>query len=381
MASISLRVPFLTTSHRNQRDLVTATLRSPSVIGEFDTRDWELLIRQGRRGDLLGRVAAQLAQHSLLERVPPSTRRHLESALRVARKQAQDVRWEINRIQKALAKEHIPVIALKGAAYVIGGLPVSEGRVFGDVDILVPRSALPAVEAALKLHGWTTAKLDAYDQLYYRKWMHELPPFQHGKRETFLDVHHGIMPDTARLRPAPKLLWQSAVPVEGKKDLFTLHPMDMLLHSATHLFHDGELDHGLRDLSDLDLLFRHFGVSRTFWDALPSRAKVLNLERPLYYALRYCVSRLGTPVPADVMQQVDSAAPWPVTRWIMDFACAQVLRPPHPSCTSAFTPVAQFLLYIRGHWLRMPPRLLIPHLLRKLWRSEPPKSTAMAARP
>jgi hypothetical protein len=32
----------------------------------------------------------------------------------------------------------------------------------------------------------------------------------------------------------------------------------MVLHSATHLFYDGELNHGLRDLVDLDDLLRHF---------------------------------------------------------------------------------------------------------------------------
>ena len=33
----------------------------------------------------------------------------------------------------------------------------------------------------------------------------------------------------------------------------------MVLHSATHLFHEGELDKALRDLVDIDGLLRHFG--------------------------------------------------------------------------------------------------------------------------
>jgi hypothetical protein len=44
------------------------------------------------------------------------------------------------------------------------------------------------------------------------------------------------------------------------------------------------------------------------------------------------------------------------------------MAPSHPSCDRAFTGMARNLLYLRGHWLRMPPRLLVPHLLRKAWR-------------
>jgi len=42
--------------------------------------------------------------------------------------------------------------------------------------------------------------------------------------------------------------------------------------------------------------------------------------------------------------------------------------PDHPSCADVFTPVARWLLFLRGHYLRMPLRLLIPHLTRKAWR-------------
>ena len=40
-----------------------------------------------------------------------------------------------------------------------------------------------------------------------------------------------------------------------------LAPEDMVLHSATHLFNEGEFDRGLRDLNDLDLLLREFGAA------------------------------------------------------------------------------------------------------------------------
>jgi hypothetical protein len=65
---------------------------------------------------------------------------------------------------------------------------------FSDVDVLVPRDRLADVEAALMLAGWASTNPSEYDQHYYRRWMHELPPLQHIRRQTVLDVHHAILP-------------------------------------------------------------------------------------------------------------------------------------------------------------------------------------------
>jgi len=52
----------------------------------------------------------------------------------------------------------------------------------------------------LMLEGWVSGHRSAYDQRYYRKWMHEIPPMTHIRRQTVLDLHHNILPETARLR-------------------------------------------------------------------------------------------------------------------------------------------------------------------------------------
>ena len=78
--------------------------------------------------------------------------------------------------RKVLATVDVDLVLLKGAAYLMAGLPAARGRVFSDVDILVPVARLAEVENALMLHGWSTTHHNAYDQRYYRQWMHELPP-------------------------------------------------------------------------------------------------------------------------------------------------------------------------------------------------------------
>jgi hypothetical protein len=188
---------------------------------------------------------------------------------------------------------------------------------------------------------------------------------EHVRRRTVIDVHHAILPETAGARPDPASLRASAVAVGGDPGVSVLAPADMVLHSAVHLFSDGEFHHGLRDLFDLHRLLLHFGATPGFWDALAPRARELELERPLFYALRYCSRLLGTPVPAAVLAQVAPAGPQRLQLALMDQLFGRALLPFHPSCADRLSGVAGAMLYVRGNWLRMPPLLLTRHLLHK----------------
>ena len=347
------------------RDLVARALRDPEALVSWTLVEWDLLVRQARHAQLLARICWLLHERGLLQQVPDQPRAHLQAARVVSDKQDRAIRWEVNRIHHALTRVGIPVILLKGAAYVMAELPSARGRLFSDVDILVPKEKLPEVEAALMLHGWAATLHDAYDQRYYRTWMHELPPMTHVKRGTAIDVHHAILPETARLRPDPVKLRAAAQAVPGAQDLQVLAPVDMILHSATHLFSDGELEHGLRDLSDLDSLLRHFSTEAGFWQHLVDRAQELDLARPLYYALRYTRHILHTPVPNSALEMSRAGRPFWMLASFMDALFLRALRPDHASCDDFFTTAARTLLYLRSHWLRMPPLLLVRHLLHK----------------
>jgi len=237
------------------------------------------------------------------------------------------------------------------------------------VDFMVPKETLPAVEAALLEHGWGPVKLDAYDQRYYRTWMHELPPLHHRDRHTVVDVHHSILPESGRLRPDARRLLAAARPI-GVPGLEVLAPAHMVLHSAVHLFQDGDFRGGLQGLIDLDSLLRHFGARDGFWDELLLEAAELGLQRPLFYALRFAQRLLRTPVPAEAAGAAHTRKPpWPVSA-IMDTLVTSALRPESPERADWRTPVALWLLYVRSHWLRMPPLLLAGHVLRKAFRGQ-----------
>jgi hypothetical protein len=364
---------------RTEPVLVQA-LREPATMARLDVPGWERLLRQARHADLLARVDV-LARRAGVQ-APPGAAEHLENMRVLAAAQQAEVRREAQFLAEALAPIGVPVTLLKGAAYLMAGRAAAAGRLFSDVDILVPKARIGEVEAALMMHGWATTHHSAYDQRYYRQWMHELPPMQHLHRHTVVDVHHAILPETARLHPDSGLLLAAAQPLPDDPRLQVLAPADMLLHSATHLTHNEELSHGLRDLSDIALLIDEFAADPAFWPQLTQRSRQLGLQRPLYHALRHAAEILGAAVPAAVTRELAHAAPPAPVAALMDALWSRALRPLHASARDAMTPTALFMLYVRAHWLRMPPLLLARHLTVKAFKLHeewPPRREAANA--
>ncbi|NOX76760.1 MAG: nucleotidyltransferase family protein [Gammaproteobacteria bacterium] len=351
-------------------DPLLRVLRNPTDSAQLNLSQWDLLLRQARRANLLSALSERFLHADLVDSVPPKVRKYLDAANMLADANRRGARWEVRCVLKALEGTGIPVVLLKGAAYVLADVPTGRGRLFHDIDFMVPKARLEQVEQALRWQGWTSTHLNPYDQRYYRQWMHELPPMRHVKRGTVLDVHHTILPETAKLHPDPEKLLSAARDVPGFPMLKVFAPADMVLHSATHLFHDGELENGLRDLVDLDSLLRHFGDKPRFWDDLNHRAAELDLTRPLYYALRFTRELLNTPVPEAAWRQAQQGRPPVLLASLMNALFRRALLPDHDSCNTWLTAPARWLLYVRSHHLRMPLHLLVPHLVRKALRGK-----------
>jgi hypothetical protein len=346
-----------------QMDLA-GCLAQPERLAGIGLPTWDRLVPMARSAGLLARLAHLLDDAGLLQDVPERPRCHLLADRVVAEKHGRDIHWEAGQLRAAL-RDVVPVfIVLKGAAYVLAGLPPARGRIFSDTDILVPRDRIADVEAALQRHGWSFGKIEPYDERYYRRFTHQIPPMMHGKRHTAVDVHHTIVQVTSRVRLSPAELWQQATPIGD--GMAVLSPPDMVLHSAVHLFNDGEFHRGLRDLDDITGLLRHFGADPGFAQRLVQRAVALDLVRPLFYALRYSRRLLNGPMAETVLAAQPGVPSAALQHW-MDALFLRVLASPHPHYRRMGAGIADFLLYVRAHHLRMPPHLLVPHLVRKAY--------------
>ncbi len=348
-------------------DFLTAVWAKPDQQPLPNVRDWEILLGQARQARLLGRLAAHHRDKGWLLGVPVKPRLHLESGLRLADRQQHEVRWEVDCIVRALKTLDTPVVLLKGAAYLMADLPAARGRLFSDIDILMPKQSIESAEGELFAAGWISDERDPYNQRYYRQWMHEIPPLRHVQRNTFIDLHHTITPPTSRFKVDGKRLLDRIIPLPDYPGLFVLAPTDMVLHSAVHLLQEGEFDHGLRDLLDLKDLLQHFQLRVDFWPDLFDRADELGLQIPLHHALFHIHRLFGVAPPYQFTERVKQLSPSAPARVTMAWLFGLALRPDHPSCNTRWTSLARWLLYLRSHALRMPLHLVIPHLMRKAW--------------
>jgi len=337
----------------------------PALLAELDIPAWERALVFGRRHGVSGRWYPALDAAGLLDGIPPAVRNHLHSDHLVAADRVRSVRWETNRLVHALRDTDVELTLLKGAAYIAAGLAPGNCRMVSDVDILVPFAELDKVERALKNHGWQQTPQDAYDERYYRDWMHELPPFQHVIRGTSLDVHHNILPRTSDLCPDAATLLGRTVPLPGQH-CRVLAPTDMVMHSVLHGFYGGEFTNCFRDVLDVyELCMDLAGRDSGFWAQLTDRALELRAARPLWLALRQASRFPNLQVPADCIRQLRrTAGAWPA-RPLIDALIGTSLLPRIPP--SRTQRIALQALLARSHWVKMPLRILAPHLGRKFW--------------
>lgn len=350
--------------------LLAEALLHPQLVAGLSAPQQSHLLALGRCSGLLTALAARLEDTLQLEKLPVRLRRHFESALIAHAKQRRDLQYELSKLRPVFAQTGLRLILLKGTAYIAGDLQAGRGRLVSDIDLLTPRAGIGVVEAALRQAGWQSAEKSDYDDHYYRAWMHEIPPMQHSRRGSVLDVHHTILPPTSRPTIHSEHLFEGLR--ELQPGVYGLGPETMLLHSIAHLFFESEFPQPLRDLWDQHCLIEEFANSKTdFWSRLVERARELDLATPTWLALRYREKLFARSAPHEVTVMLQpGAAMLRTTYW--DWLFHRVFSVNHYSSRPPMYSAALALMYLRGHALRMPARLLIPHLMTKAlarWRN------------
>jgi hypothetical protein len=129
--------------------LLIKVLKSPSIVVEFTSSQWQLLLREANASQLVGRVKYLVEQQSEFI-APDYVSWHLASAYKIAEKQKKQAIIEFYEVSKALKNLNTQLVFLKGAAYIAKNLPCSFGRTFSDIDILVKETDLLKIERTLK---------------------------------------------------------------------------------------------------------------------------------------------------------------------------------------------------------------------------------------
>lgn len=342
-----------------------ATIREaytkPEAIKNYSNLQWSQLLKEGYATGLLGRIYYLFKKNQLIEFIPNSIVWHFSAAYTYSNSYHQDVLIEVEYVNKAFKMSGQIPIFLKGVAYLLANDEAMHGRTFSDIDIFINKKHLSAVERFLHWHGWTAGDVDHYDDRYYRKWMHEIPALTHKTRGSTLDVHHNLLPQTSRI-PFDSMTVEEKADV----DLGVLSAEDRIIHSIVHLFLESEFEKGMRDMTDIDLLIQqHQSYNENFLVVLVDRAIALGVAKLVFYALRYASTYLNTPVTRQARQKLAVYAPNKLQLKLMDHLFTSVLFRPLSLERTLSNRLAHFLMFIRGHWIRMPLHLLIPHLCHK----------------
>nr|WP_136251711.1 nucleotidyltransferase family protein [Ningiella ruwaisensis] len=342
-------------------DLVTLFLRPESVLDYSPSRLSKAIIVL-REQRVLGRYCYRFEQAGVLEKLDERAQRHLNNAMQVALRQKEQVFTEVENLIKTLKSSAEYVIFLKGTAYTMCGASIGEGRIYSDIDLLVPKGDLTNCEQRLAIAGWISQAVNDYDDNYYRKWAHEIPPMAHGQTGTVIDVHHNIVPVISKASPNIQLLTQYKE--EIAPNIFVLNAPAQLVHAAIHLFRNEDYRASFRDLTDLYLMMEN--QPDDFFEQAIYIASEIGFKKELALALRYVHQLLCLPLPAKALALAQSQTN--IKQSVNDWIFSSVLLPQHDLIEQSHTPLKHTLAMMRGHFLKMPLHILIYHLTVKSCR-------------
>ena len=122
--------------------------------------------------------------------------------VQLSQRQRESVRWEAHQLGRALRHLDIPVVLLKGRPTSWATCRSAAGACSATSTSGAPRF-LGDVEVAMMAGDGPRPKQNAYDQRYYRQWMHELPPMVNVRRGYGPRHPHTCYPLTSRYHPDP----------------------------------------------------------------------------------------------------------------------------------------------------------------------------------
>ena len=283
----------------------------------------------------------------------------MHSASVYAQRQAQQVRFECLEIAAILNKKDIVPVFLKGAGYTLAGSQNGRGRIYSDIDVLVEKSVIDIAQDSLQKKGWYSKKLNDYDERYYREWAHEVPPMSNIFRGTIIDLHHNLVPPITGRAPDPQLFFDEII--YNQEGLALLSPPAATLHSCVHLFTNEDFTNGFRDLVDLYLLIQEYG-DEEYWEKLLKLAEMSGFTLELFYCIEMLKQTFELELPESINQFLSKKYKNFKTDFLIQSVFKRALYPHHPLTFSWENNLANFLVYIRGHWIKMPFHILVMHL-------------------
>lgn len=299
----------------NQERILPYFLASlhPEVVAEFfsgleplTAEDWDELARLILRQRVAPLLGWQFKTHQLPPGLPAFVSEQLEHQYCKNAMRNQCLMRELGVLLHALYAAEIPVIVLKGAYLASAIYDDPAQRVMTDIDLLVPETQITEAQECLRVLGYTTDV--PFEPEPYLASKHHLPAFHKVGAVAAVELHWNITVPGRSWSIHVDELWRRAVPfqIAGTQAL-RLCLEDGLLYLCYHATYHHLLElfwHGIGPVCDVDRMIRRF-ASELDWNVIVERAQAWQWSRGGYLQLSLAVELLKTPVPPDVLRQLE----------------------------------------------------------------------------
>lgn len=334
--------------------LLTFFIDIEQFLAQALPADWHQLLIALRRHGLLAKAYYQLGKKIEAKNIPEPVYRQLRAGAKYADKQQQSLFYELFLLESLSEEVKFPCLLLKGAAYRALALPMSYGRLFSDIDILVPADCFNEMRNKLFFKGFYEPAMSDYDRHYYLKWSHQNPPLHHFERDTVIDLHHQIFPTASALKLNIKPFFEKAIQIKGS--YFKVPCIEHLfVHAAVHLFLQEETHRSVKDIIDINALFNEV-AKRNLSQSLQEQSALIGAESAVINAV-YVIEKLFKNADAAMyLQTYQRQRPSKLVCQLM----LKVLNA-KPDQYS----FAKNIWFIRGHFLKLKWHILLYHFIAK----------------
>ena len=310
-------VPLNSARHLDSaRQQLTSILRGKLDWTSLTLPEWDTLLLLACHFELASQLATSMQRRDKSPSLPFEVRATLDHALQAVAFNRKLHNFELRFLDRIAKTSDTQPILLKGAAYLACKHPWSEGRKTNDVDLLLSEGSLDRFEHALQSEGYQADdEMSASDRRYYRKWLHELPPYKHSYRKLEVDVHFRLLP-VSDPRSFPIEDWIArSISVDGLHPFRVLNPVDQVLHAIINLGHTGEFRRATRDMWDISCLTnparhgRDKGKSDNQavdfdWQELHQRTEQLRLQKTVSNILLLGEELVGLEIPDNFIEDL-----------------------------------------------------------------------------
>lgn len=272
--------------------------KCPGLEG-LSASDWEALIKESGRHDVAPLFYQRLKAFPPDSPIPDWMRRRLRLLYLQNAGRNTNLYHSLGKVLEVLRKNHIPVIALKGAhmaELVYGNIAL---RPMCDLDLLVKEKDLLRVEEILLDLGYRPVEDERQVSEKNRHFAYRLP----GK-ELYVEIHWTLIRADYPFDIDLEGQWERARPaVIGNCAVWVQAPEDLLLHLCLHTCKDHLFENGLKFLCDLTETIGHY-ANEMDWNQVLFRSRQWGIEKSVYLTLRLAVELLKASVPEDLLKAI-----------------------------------------------------------------------------